>query len=156
MILYLDSSALVKRYVAEIGSSQVERITAQADIKGTAIISRAEVSAALGKAARMGTLTHAEASAALQAFRAEWPNLPRIALTEAVVARADEQAWEHGLRGYDAVHLATAIFWQEMMEETLTLATFDRQLWKAGKATGLVVWPNDLDQFLGASGSPGS
>ena len=141
MILYLDASALVKRYVAEVGSPQVEQVIAQANIKATAIISRAEVSAALGKAARMGTLSREEASMALQAFRSEWANLPRIALTEAIIARADEQAWEHGLRGYDAVHLAAAIFWQEAMGERVTLATFDRQLWQTAKVIGLAVWP---------------
>jgi uncharacterized protein len=148
MILYLDASALVKRYVAEAGSLQVEQIIAQADIKGTAIVCRAEVSAALAKAARMGTLTRAETKAALQAFRAEWPNLPRIALTETVIAGADKQAWEHGLRGYDAIHLAAAVFWQEMMGEPLTLATFDRQLWEVSESIGLAVWPADLNDFL--------
>jgi len=141
VILYLDASALVKRYVAEAGSADVARLIAAADIVGTAVISRAEVSAALAKAARMGLLLRPEAEAALQVFRAQWADLVRLQLTEVVLAQADDLAWEHGLRGYEAIHLAVARFWQASLGEPVTLATFDRQLWQAGADAGLIPWP---------------
>lgn len=148
MIVYLDASALVKRYVAEVGSVEVDRLIAEAESVGTAVISRAEVAAALAKAARLGLLPRDEAEAALQVFRAQWPDLVRLQLTEIVLAQADALAWEHGLRGYDAVHLAVARFWQDSLGQPVALATFDRQLWQAGAATGLVAWPKDLAPFL--------
>jgi len=74
MIVYLDASALVKRYVAEVGSVEVDRLIAEAESVGTAVISRAEVAAALAKAARLGLLPRDEAEAALQVFRAQWPD----------------------------------------------------------------------------------
>jgi len=52
MILYLDASALVKRYVTEPGSSEVSEAINRAEMAGTALVSRAEVAAALAKAAR--------------------------------------------------------------------------------------------------------
>ena len=52
MILYLDASALVKRYVAEPGSVEVNEAISRAEVTGTALISRAEVAAALAKAVR--------------------------------------------------------------------------------------------------------
>ena len=52
MILYLDASALVKRYVAEPGSAEVSEAISRAEAIGTALISRAEVAAALAKAVR--------------------------------------------------------------------------------------------------------
>ena len=144
MNLYLDASALVKRYVAEAGSAQVGQIIAQANVVGTALISRAEVSAALGKAVRIGVLTPQQAAAALQVFRAEWGSFVRIQLTESVIARADDLAWSRGLRGYDAVHLAAALFWQDALAEPVTVATFDRQLWQTAGADGLIPWPDHL------------
>ena len=150
MILYLDASALVKRYVAEIGSADVNRLIAQAESIGTAIVSRAEVVAALAKAARLGLLSRDEAEAALQVFRAQWPDLVRLQLTEIVLAQADALAWEHALRGYDAVHLAVASFWQDSLGEPVTLATFDRQLWQAGVATRMPTWPEDFERFTHA------
>jgi hypothetical protein len=53
-------------------------------------------------------------------------------------------AWEHGLRGYDAVQLASALSWQESVGEEIVLATFDQQLWEAAKRTGLKAWPDQL------------
>ena len=90
------------------------------------------------------------AAAALQVFRSEWPWLIRIQATELVLARADALAWELGLRGYDAVHLASALIWQEGVGEAVTLATYDRQLWDAGHMQGLTVFPENLPAWLNA------
>jgi len=67
----------------------------------------------------------------------------RLRLTEPLVTRAGELALQHGLRGYDAVHLATAMHWQTLLDVSITFVTFDRQLWEAGKKAGLVVWPDE-------------
>ncbi|NLE99981.1 MAG: type II toxin-antitoxin system VapC family toxin [Anaerolineales bacterium] len=150
MILYLDASALVKRYVAELGSPEVGHVISSADVVGTATISRPEVAAALARAARTGALTEEEASACLQVFRAEWPNLMRVQVTEMVVTRADALAWEHGLRGYDAVHLAAASLWQDGLGEGVTFSTFDRRLWEAAGRAGLACHPADLPALLDA------
>ncbi len=148
MIVYLDASALVKRYVEEAGSAQVSRLIAQAQLAGTCVITRAQVVAAFGKAVRTKTLTHDQATQAVRAFRAQWSDVIRLQLSETIIARADALAWEHGLRGYDAVHLAAALFWQEMMGEAVTLMTFDRQLWQTGPKAGIPIGPDDLDQFV--------
>ena len=149
MIVYLDASALVKKYIEEIGSQHVDQLLDYANVIGTSLISRAEVSAAMARTVRTGAVSQQEASAALDIFRTEWADLARLEITETTVARADELAWQHGLRGYDAVHLATALVWQETILESITLATFDRQLWQSGQAAGLGVWPADLAPFTG-------
>ena len=141
MIAYLDASALVKRYVAERGSDETLELTAAADVVATSLISRAEVAAALAKAARVGILPETDARKAQRAFAAEWPDLARVPVTEALMARAASLAWDHGLRGYDAVQLASALQWQESVGADVTLATFDRDLWEAGRHAGLLVWP---------------
>jgi uncharacterized protein len=144
MILYLDSSALVKRYIGEAGSPQVEDLIARSEVVGTCLASRAEVAAALAHAVRMGILPRDQAEAALLVFRAQWLRLARLQLTEPLLVRADALAWDYGLRGYDAIHLAAALFWQETLPVPVTLATFDRELWQAGLAAGLTVWPASL------------
>ena len=144
MILYFDSIALVKRYVAERGSSEVEALIAEAAAAGTGLVSRPEIAAALAKAVRTGALARDDAEAALRLFRVQWPDFVRIQLTESVAARADRLAWEHNLRGYDSVHLASAVLWQEAMDVPVTLATFDAQLWQAAHENGLQVFPAAL------------
>lgn len=141
MIVYLDASALVKRYVAEAGSAEVEALIAGAQAIGTAVVSRAEVAAALAKAARVGLIKRDAAMKALEAFNADWEHLIRLQLGEPLAARAATLAWEHGLRGYDAVHLATALGWRETLGEAVTVATYDRELWRGAQASGLSPWP---------------
>ena len=141
MIVYLDASALVKRYVAEAGSAEVESLIAGAQAIGTAVVSRAEVAAALAKAARVGLITREAAMKALEAFNADWEHLIRLQLGEPLAARAAALAWEHGLRGYDAVHLATALVWRETLGEAVTVVTYDRELWRGAQASALVPWP---------------
>lgn len=150
MILYLDVSALVKRYVAEPGTAEVARAITDAEVVGTSLISRAETVAALAKAVRVGALTQEAASAAAQVFRNEWPTLVRVQMTETLVARADTLAWELGLRGYDAVHLASALLCHEGLDQAVVLATFDKQLWKAAGQRGLITFPEDLPGMLAA------
>jgi predicted nucleic acid-binding protein len=128
MIPYLDASALVKRYVQEPGSEEVSQLIARARVVGTSAITRVEVTAALARAA-------------LTAFQGEWESLVRVELTEVLLGRAAQVAWERGLRGYDAVHLASALFWQEILGESVTLGTYDRELWEAAGHAGLGVFP---------------
>ncbi len=150
MILYLDTSALVKRYVAEPGTAEVVQAIAAAEVTGTSIVARAEMAAALARAVRTGLLAQEAAASALQMFRNDWPRLVRVQATGHLVARADGLAWELGLRGYDALHLAAGLLWQEGMDEAVTFATFDRRLWEAANLRGLGVFPPDLPGMLDA------
>jgi predicted nucleic acid-binding protein len=148
MILYLDTSALVKRYAIEAGSDQVNQIAGNTEALGTVVLTRVEVAAALAKAIRIGALEKSDALASLEKFRNEWRDLTRIQVTDILIARADTLAWEHHLRGYDAVHLAAALVWQEALGETVTLATFDQTLWTAAGKEGLVPFPTDLSPYV--------
>ena len=144
MILYLDASALVKRYVAERGSREVITLTAASEAIATSLISRAEVSAALARAVRFGVLGNRAGRQAQRKFSREWPDLVRIPVSEMLMSRAETLAWDHGLRGYDAVQLAAALAWQDWIGQDVTLATFDRQLWESAPRAGLRVWPERL------------
>jgi uncharacterized protein len=87
----------------------------------------------------------AAVASAWQKFQSEWPALFKLAVSETTVDRASSFAWDHGLRDYDAVHLASASEWQEALGDRVTLATFDKQLWQAGEKVGLLLWPEEPD-----------
>ena len=80
------------------------------------------------------------------AFASQWPDVAKVPVTEALVSRAEALAWDFALRGYDAVQLASALTWQELVGAEITLATFDRQLWDAGKKAGVQIWPVTLKE----------
>jgi uncharacterized protein len=146
MNLYLDTSALVKRYIVETGSPDVNQWIEGAPVVATSLITRAETSSAITRAIRVGILPQDLAQNALFDFRAEWPNFLRLSLTEHTISKADELAWSYGLRGYDAVHLASAISWQEMLREPITMMTFDQQLSIASTKLGLNILPEQINQ----------
>lgn len=145
MIVYFDTSALVKAYVAESGSAHVQTLMATPNIQpGSLIILEVEMAAALHKATRLFRLDEATLNAAWQVFLADWSAFARIEVAEALVRRASQLALKHSLRGYDALHLAAALDWQDYIGEPVTLATFDRELWQAALQTGLTAWPEQL------------
>ena len=144
MIVYLDASALVKRYVAERGSRETRELSTKADVVATSLITRAEVAAALAKAVRLGIIEPDSGRKAQRAFASQWPDIAKVPVSEALVSRAGALSWDFALRGYDAVQLASALTWQEAVGAEITLATFDRELWDAGKRAGVRIWPETL------------
>jgi uncharacterized protein len=144
MILYLDTSALVKHYVVEAGTKEIGSLIEQAEFVGSASLTYVEMAAALAKAARLNWIDGKGAETAWQDFLSHWPAFTRLAVTSTLVERAGQLAWKHGLRGYDATHLAAALLWQEILESPITLATYDRELWAAAKKAGIPAWPEEL------------
>jgi predicted nucleic acid-binding protein len=141
MNLYLDTSALIKRYVEEPGSEDVLDWMDLAAMIGTALITRAEVGSAITRIARINNLNSQVSDKALDKFRFEWNNFNRLPINEELIARADFLACQHSLRGYDSVHLAASLIWQEALMLPVTLATYDQELASAGKKSGLKILP---------------
>lgn len=140
-LVYLDTSALVKRYVEEEGSLEVRALFREGALLSTSALTRVEMAAALRKAARVGALTTEEAQQALQAFEEDWPGFYRIRPTDLLLKTAAELAWKEGLRGYDATHLASALLLKELLSAEVTFAVFDRQLAIAAQRQGLRPFP---------------
>ncbi len=149
MNVYADTSALVKGYVRERGSDEFMNLVRAATEIATSLITRAELAASFGKAVRAGAIPEHIARRLLLAFREEWPSWTKLYVLEALVARADGFAYDYGLRGYDAIHLASAVSWQESLRSPIVLATFDQEVWTVARQVGLEVFPTDLTPFLG-------
>jgi predicted nucleic acid-binding protein len=143
-VLYLDTSALLKRYIVEKGSQELQSEWNNYDLFGAVRIVQAEMAAALAKGQRMDWLTAADAQKAWSEFLEDWRRLTLLEANASVVQTAGELAWSYPLRGYDAVHLACALVWQDGIGESVTMATFDRILWQAAKDVGLLVFPKSI------------
>lgn len=141
MILYADTSALVKKYVHEAGSEEALALFDAFETVATAALTQVEMAAALAKAARQGWADEASLLEAWQDFLTHWPAYTRLPVSAGAVERASRLAWKHGLRAYDALHLACAQIWQESIGERTLFACFDQRLRRAAVAEGLWVWP---------------
>ena len=143
MILYTDTSALVKKYVHEAGSDEVLLFFNQYAIIGTASLTQVEMAAAMVKAIHQGWVDESEMNSAWKDFLSHWHAYTRLPSSGGIIERATDLAWKHRLRAYDSIHLASALTWRATLGEETTFACFDRRLQQAALEEGLVVWPKN-------------
>jgi len=142
VILYLDASALVKRYIQEKASEDLNAWIDAAEMVVTGFITRVEVAAAIARAGRMKLISPDETLAALRQFRSEWESFQRLPINENTVIRGSDLAIEQNLRSYDATHLACALIWQETLGMPVTLASLDSQLIEAARNVNMSSLPD--------------
>ena len=135
---YLDSSAIIKLFVAERGSSFVQRLVVRAPPSATAKVASVEVYAGLSRKRRDGDLLDLRYARACREFEREWQAYIRIDLRDEILWLARDVVRRHPLRGFDAVHLATALSLRERFREDVTLAGADERLLRASRAEGLI------------------
>jgi len=109
VILYLETSNLVKLYAEEPGSDAVRTAIAESDVVATSVVSYVEARAAFARKWREQELTAASYGKIKADLDRDWDSLFVLNLTDGLVRAAAEVAEKHGLRGYDAVHLAAAL-----------------------------------------------
>ena len=141
MILYLDSSAIVKLFVDEPGSSDVRSSIEQAADYYTHLIANTEVRAALAKAVRMGRATAPQLAVHKRELNTLWRALSILTPDEAMIARAGDLAERFALRAYDSVHLAAAETIRSRLDPALELrfAAFDTGLLGAATKLGFAL-----------------
>jgi predicted nucleic acid-binding protein len=142
MVYFFDSSAIVKRYVAELGSTWVIQLLdpTQRNRIYLARLTGVEVVAALTRRAQSPGAVAGDIASAIRQFRLEFATLFRlVAITPRLIARAMDLAQTHALRGYDAVQLAAAL--QANLRRTIpiTFVAADTALNAAAAAEGLPV-----------------
>ena len=142
MILYLDAKALMRRYIQEKASEDMNTWIDTAEMVVTGLITRVEVAAAIARAERMKLISPDETLAALRQFRSEWESFQRLPINENTVIRGSDLAIEQNLRSYDATHLACALIWQETLGMPVTLASLDSQLIEAARNVNMSSLPD--------------
>ncbi|MCX8018677.1 MAG: type II toxin-antitoxin system VapC family toxin, partial [Rhodocyclaceae bacterium] len=101
MILYCDTSALVKLYIAEDGSAALRALADEARHIAVCRIAWAEMMAALARRAREAPGDAAAIDMLRLRLRADWPAYLIVEITQALVEQAGEYADLFALRGYD-------------------------------------------------------
>ena len=138
---FLDGSAVMKRYVQEIGTVWVRALTASGtgNFFYLARITDVEVTAALARRRGQPGVSVVQAVAALRQFRRDFGQDYRVVeITIALLQRAAQLADTHALRGYDAVQLAVALD-VHARDQALVLVSADAELNAAATAEGLRV-----------------
>ncbi|MDR1807955.1 MAG: type II toxin-antitoxin system VapC family toxin [Propionibacteriaceae bacterium] len=134
MIGYFDTSAVVSLVVAEPGSARCAELWEACDVRVSSLLVIPEAHAALAMALRLGRLTAAQHRAAVSLLGRRVDELDLAQPTRDIADSAARLALSHALRGYDAVHAATAL---ALAGEDVVVVTADRTLLAALAELGL-------------------
>jgi uncharacterized protein len=137
-IAYFDSSAFVKLLVDEDGSELAAELWDACDAAVSSRLAYPEVRAALAAAGRARRLDAAGTGQAEAAWEQYWAATRAVELTDLVCVHAGQLAGEHGLRGADAVHLASLL---AVGAENTVFAAWDHRLRAGAQSAGLHLAP---------------
>lgn len=130
MSLYVDASALVKRYLDEEGSREIEAAMREPDWISSQI-TYIETLRAISR----------DPGEYAKAMKRDWEDFFVIDVDQAICDRAVEVAVKHRLKSLDAIHLASAL---AVAPGGVVLATFDRKLHEAARNERLRTLPTSL------------
>ena len=136
MIAYFDTSAVVPLVVSEPASLRAASLWDGADRIAAVRLVYAEARAALAQAERLDRLTVRQLRGAVAALNALYGQIDLVDVDDELVRSAGDLAEVHGLRGYDAVHLAAAV---RLRDPDLVMVAGDTALLDAAATEGMAV-----------------
>jgi uncharacterized protein len=139
VITYVDTSVLIKLLISENGTAEAGAIWDEPDVLVCCRLGHVEARAALTAARRQGRISEPVSDESLSGLEMLWSQLSIVEIDEDLMRLAGDTAVEHGLRGYDAMHLAAA---HHIDADVFSSA--DRQLCSAASESGLHV-ANPID-----------
>jgi predicted nucleic acid-binding protein len=131
VILFCDTSALIKLLISEPGSDQMLHASAEAEVIAVCRITWAEVMAGMARRQREVPRDAAMLEQGRAQLIQSWPLCTIVEVSQSLVETAGRFADVFALRGYDSVQLAAAHELQINSEQPLTFACFDRRLRQA-------------------------
>ena len=137
MIVYLDTSSLVKLYVEEDESSKVDVLVRSSEVTATSIAAYAEARAAFARRFREKAFTPVEHDRIKTFFDKDWSSYLILNITGDMIRLAGDLAEKHALRGFDSIHLASALALRRELSTSIIFSCFDDNLQKASERENL-------------------
>lgn len=137
MIVFCDTSALMKLYAAELHSEWTRQQVTAASHCVVSQITWVEMCAAVALKQRTQQVSAGEAKAALKRLHTEWAIYVRTGIDVTLLSLAGEFALRFGLRAYDSVQLASAQQAHAQLGEAMVFCCFDKQLNAAADSLGM-------------------
>jgi predicted nucleic acid-binding protein len=143
-MIYLDSSALVKRYIRENGTEALQSIMSGAAELITSKLTYAEIWSAFMRKFREGGLEKNSLDEAADRFDKDWDHFFVVDFHDELLGTIKKLITRHALKAADAVHLSSALWIANETKSNLTFIASDSGLLKAAEAEYLrVVNPID-------------
>lgn len=137
---YFDTSVVLKRYVREAGSRRARELLRHHRFLSCAIV-HVEALSALSRRKAAGDLAERNFGAIVSRMRADRAHWELVELGASVLGRAEKVVQEAGVRTLDALHIASALAFQELSGLRAPFITADERQRDAAQQMGLqAVW----------------
>jgi predicted nucleic acid-binding protein len=141
MILYLDTSALLKRYFREHFSDAIIACWKSASHLVTSSVAYAETMASMYRKQREANLKASLIEHVAALFTDDWQAFIRVEVNDNLNELVSGLVARHPLRGFDTIHLASALAIHKRISRDFVFACFDKSLLAAARAEGLETFP---------------
>jgi predicted nucleic acid-binding protein len=145
MIAYLDTSALIKKYFGEAGSDEVISKWQEATGIVTSSVAYAEAMASIYRKKKETKFGNDRLRKILDAFRRDWNSFIRVEVTDDLNEWIDKIVSRYQLRGFDAIHLSSALIVHDSIPEEFLFVCYDKKLLQAAQTAGLETLPRIAD-----------
>ena len=139
MIVYLDTSSLVKLYVEEIDSEKINNIANKAAVISTSKIAYAEARSAFARKQKEGGFSTSVLRKVVESFNKDWESYFLIEITDGLIRFAGDIAEKYLLRGFDSIHLASAVNLKNKINSDIYFSSHDTRLNQAAEKEGINV-----------------
>ena len=144
-MIYLDSSALVKRYTEEAGTDFVKSILATSGLITTSKLTYPEILSALMRKVRSGEIEKKTFHGIFDKFDKDWDHILVLDFHNDLLPIVKTLIEKHPLKAADAIHLSSALWLKLSSKAEVTFVASDSNLLKAAEAEKLQVM-NPLDE----------
>jgi predicted nucleic acid-binding protein len=144
-MIYLDSSALVKRYTEEAGTDFVKSILATSGLITTSKLTYPEILSALMRKVRSGEIEKKTFNGIVDKFDKDWDHILVLDFHNDLLPIVKTLIEKHPLKAADAIHLSSALWLKLSSKVDVTFVASDSNLLKVAGAEKLQVM-NPLDE----------
>jgi uncharacterized protein len=136
-MIYLDSSALIKRYTEEIGTDLVRSILLTSAAIATSKLTYPEILSVLMRKHRAAEIARRSLTNIIDRFEKDWSHLFVLQFHNDLLPIAKKLISNHPLKAADAIHLSSALWLKHSTKTDVTFVASDSALLKAAQGEGL-------------------
>jgi len=139
MIVYLDTSSLVKLYVEEIDSEKIRNFAHNAAAVSTSKIAYAEARAAFARKQKEEEFSLKVLRKTVEDLNKDWESYFVIEITDGLIRFAGDIAEKYLLRGFDSIHLASAVHLKNKIRADVHFSSYDTRLNQSAEKEGIIL-----------------
>jgi len=129
MVIFIDTSSLIKRYVSETGSDIIDSLFNDENEICISPVTVIEMRSALGRKLRDGSIDSETYQKAIDLWSEEYISFIKISFDDSLVIKAIKEVEDRGVKTLDSIQIGSALL--SMADE---MVTSDQQMFRVFQA----------------------